>query len=200
MKVFTKPLLKAARDSMVGSVIGVASLSLSVLLIYMVLLLAGYEYKVDFYIPQIVVVATIISAVGTTANAYRERKLKRKEQIQKIITENRSKWLAETRAVMADLYATEKTFISNPSENKEIIKKIDEKVSQLVLRLPYKSDEFCDKVYSLANDVKAISDGMEQESISHMLERIREQERDCRRILKNIWDEIKREAKEETED
>ncbi len=169
MKIITKPLRNAARDAMIGSIIGVASFSLSMILIYGLLHLLGYDYNFALYIPQIVVVATIISVVGTTANAYRERKLKKKEQIQKIITENRSKWLAETRAIMADLYAAEKTFISNPAENKNLLQHIDTKVSQLVLNLPYDEDILCDEIYCLANDVKVVESGAE----THLLGRIR---------------------------
>ena len=196
MKIITKPLRNAARDAMIGSVIGVASFSLSMILIYGLLHLLGYDYNFALYIPQIVVVATIISVVGTTANAYRERKLKKKEQIQKIITENRSKWLAETRTIMADLYAAEKTFISNPAENKNLLQHIDTKVSQLVLNLPYDEDILCDEIYCLANDVKVVESGAE----THLLCRIRVQEKKCRKILKEVWKDIKEEAKIEIDD
>ncbi|MCR5439751.1 MAG: hypothetical protein K6F01_10025 [Selenomonas sp.] len=192
MKIFTKPLRNAARDSVVGSVIGVVGLCLAVLLIYLVLRLVGYEYKFDGYIPHVVVVAAIISAVGTTANAYRDRKLKKKEQIQKIITENRAKWLGETREVMADLYAAEKTFLSKLSD-KKLVKEIDAKVSQLVLSLPYDADVFCDEIYCLADDVKA-ADVTDTEAVSRLLGRIRTQEKMCRKILKDVWKNIKDEA------
>lgn len=198
MQIYPKALKKATRDSLIGSIIGVASFSLSLVAIYFFLWLVGYQYKFDIYIPHIVIVATIMSAVGTTANAYRDRKLKKKEQIQKIITENRARWLGETREVMADLYAAEKTFLSKLSD-KKLIKEIDAKVSQLVLSLPYDEDVFCDEIYCLANDVKA-ADVADSEAILRLLCRIRAQEKKCRKILKDVWENIKTEANKEIEE
>ena len=199
MKVYPKALRKATRDSLVGSIIGVISFCLSISLIYFFLYLTGYNYIFEVY-KQIVVVATIVSVVGTTANAYRERKMKKKEQIQKVITENRSKWLAETRGIMADLHAAEKTFLSNPSDNKKLLKEIDAKVSQLILSLPYDESVFCEEVSCLANDVKAADEELDSKSVSRLLCRIRAQEKKCREILKNVWEDIKTEAQKEIED
>ena len=105
IKCYPKELKKATRDALVGSVVGFIGLCLAVLLIYILFWIVGYNYNVEKYIPQMTVVAVIITAVGTTANSYRERKLKRQEKIKEIITEKRSVWLGKTREAIAELYA-----------------------------------------------------------------------------------------------
>lgn len=74
MKLFPKALRKAARDSVVGGIIGVVSFCLAMVFLYAFLWIVGYSYSAENYINTMVVVATITTAVMTTANAYRERK------------------------------------------------------------------------------------------------------------------------------
>lgn len=177
MKIFPQALQKAARDSIVGSVIGVVSFCLAISLIYLFLWFAGYSYNAELYITKMVAVATVVTAVGTTANAYRERKQKKKERIQKVITENRYRWLEQVRIAAANLYATERTYIDSASKDSEktqkLIKDINIYISQVLLYLPYEENVLCDEIYCLAKDVKNVDLNTDNNSLSNLLCRIR---------------------------
>ena len=204
MKIFPKALQKATRDSIVGCIVGVVSFCLTILLIYFFLYLTGYNFNVENYITKMTAVATVITAVGTTANAYRERKQKKKEQIQKVITENRYKWLEQTRQVMSDLCGAEKICINSLADKSDkrqkIIKDIDIYVSQLILYLPYEDNVLCDEICCLANDVKAVNENTDESISLKLFCRIRAQENRFREILKRVWEDIKVEAKEGLQD
>lgn len=151
------------------------------------------------YINKMVAVATVITAVGTTANAYWERKQKKKEQIQKVITENRYRWLEQVRIDIANLYAAERTYIDSVAAEdndkaRQLIKDIDLNISKVILYLPYEENDFCDEIYCLATDVKNFDDSIDYNMLLNLLCRIRAQENKCRKILKRVWEEIKEEA------
>lgn len=166
----------------------------------MFLWVVGYSYKAENYINIIATVAAIITAVGTTANAYRERKQRKKEQAQKIITENRCRWLEQTRLAMANLNAAEKNCINLAMKKDDtaqpFVNDINGYVSQVILYLPYEEDVLCDEIRCLANDVKAVKGSTDKDVLSGLLCRIRVQENKFRKILKTVWEDIKREAED----
>jgi len=198
MKLFPKAIQKAARDSVVGSIIGVISFCIAIVLLYVFLWVVGYSYNVEKHITMIAVAAAIITAIGTTANAYRERKQRKKEQTQKIITENRHRWLEQTRLAMANLNAAEKNCINLAMKKDDtaqpFVNDINGYVSQVILYLPYEEDVLCDEIRCLANDVKAVNGSTDKDVLSGLLCRIRVQENKFRKILKTVWEDIKNEA------
>ena len=174
----------------------------AVLLICFFLWFVGYNYAVEKYIPQMTVVAVIITAVGTTANAYRERKLKRQEKIKEIITEKRSVWLEKTREAIAGLYAAERMYIDSLSKGKDGKKKFDnieKNMSLVIFSLPYNDKELVDDIRCLVDNIKSVDPG-DEERIKNVLYCICKQEDKCRRILKEVWEDIKSEAKAEKDE
>ena len=77
--------------------------------------------------------------------------------------------------------------------------KIETAMTLVIFSLPYNDKELVDDIRCLVDDIKVVEVN-DKERAKNILCRICKQEDKCRRILKEVWEDIKRESKAGVDD